>query len=102
MTGHHVELLSYLPALDRDPLRLHANRVGAVDQRIKFLFQSPYGLDGAVHVDGHGNHRARDHDERDRNDCGDDYQPKQRVVRVHVGKLILYFDLSWSSSSDLT
>ena len=81
MTRDGVELLGYLPALDRNLFALFADDRKSINQRFEFCFQSVDGLDGATDKDGHEDHRHRDREER----CGHNHHhPEGRIVRTHL------------------
>ena len=84
MPGHHVELFGYLPALNGNRVSLLAERGGPAHQRREPLFHSVHRLDRAIDEHRHGHHRAGNHDERQRNDRGDHYQPEEWFVWIHL------------------
>src|SRR5207237_6059943 len=86
MTGHDVELLGNLPALNRDRLTLRTERRRARHQRPQFLFQTIHRLDRTIYKYRDRDHRSGDHDKRDRDDRRDDYQPEQWIVSAHSSK----------------
>src|SRR2546429_821296 len=86
MSGHYIELLGYLPALNCDRLPLLAERRRARHQRPQFLFQTINRFDRAIYKPRDRDHRSGDHDKRDRDDPGDDNQPEQWIVSAHSSK----------------
>src|SRR5437660_7507007 len=86
MTGHDVELLGNLPALNRDGLTLLTERRRARHQRPQFLFQTIHRLDRTIYKHRDRDHRSGDHDKRDRDDRRNDNQPEQWIVSVHSSK----------------
>src|SRR5262245_20993226 len=78
-----MKLFGYLTPLYRDALRLLTEAIRPVNKRIEFQFQAIHGLEGAVDVNRHRNHRHRNYQKRNGDDCGNDYQPEQWFIRVH-------------------